>query len=144
MRFACRCVAGGPRRRACRARLRRRPPQRLSSPAPSFSPLFRAQIIAAKEAGSAAPVKNIEGNTFLYTRHKDMFFVAVTRGNSNAELIFAFLYGASACRRCLLPRLLRLILPVAARARARCAFATSLLRSRLSMRSHGGHFQGLL
>ena len=56
------------------------------------------QVIAAKEAGSAAPVKNIEGNTFLYTRHKDMFFVAVTRSNANAELIFAFLYGAHGAR----------------------------------------------
>jgi len=43
-----------------------------------------SQVIAAKEAGSAAPVRNIEGNTFLYTRHKDMFFVAVTRTNANA------------------------------------------------------------
>lgn len=42
------------------------------------------QVIAAKEAGSAAPVRNIEGNTFLYIRHKDMFFVAVTRTNANA------------------------------------------------------------
>lgn len=43
-----------------------------------------AQVIAAKEAGSAAPVRSIEGNSFLYIRHKDMFFVAVTRGNANA------------------------------------------------------------
>jgi len=45
---------------------------------------FRLQVIAAKEAGTAPPVKNIEGNTFLYIRHKDMFFVAVTRTNANA------------------------------------------------------------
>lgn len=51
------------------------------------------QVIAAKEAGSAAPVRNIEGNTFLYTRHKDMFFVGVTRTNANAAMVFAFLYA---------------------------------------------------
>ena len=46
--------------------------------------VFLLQVIAAKEAGSAAPVKNIDGNTFLYIRHKDMFFVAVSRTNANA------------------------------------------------------------
>ena len=50
----------------------------------SSSKCARAQVIAAKEAGSAAPVKNIDGNTFLYIRHKDMFFVAVSRTNANA------------------------------------------------------------
>jgi len=44
---------------------------------------FRLSVIAAKEAGSAAPVRNIDGSTFMYIRHKDMFFVTVTRGNSN-------------------------------------------------------------
>jgi hypothetical protein len=42
------------------------------------------QVIAAKEVGSTAPVRSIEGSTFLYIRHKDMFFVAVTRQNANA------------------------------------------------------------
>ena len=50
-------------------------------------------MIAAKEAGSAAPVRNIEGNSFMYIRHKDMFFVAVSRSNANAALVFAFLYA---------------------------------------------------
>lgn len=50
------------------------------------------QVIAAKEAGSAAPVKLIDGNTFMYIRHRDMYFVAVSRSNSNA--------GANVCRCC--------------------------------------------
>lgn len=54
---------------------------------------FRMQVIAAKEAGSTAPVRNIEGNTFMYIRHKDMYFVAVSRTNPNAAAVFAFLYG---------------------------------------------------
>ncbi len=44
---------------------------------------FRLSVIAAKEAGTE-PVRLIDGNTFMYIRHKDMFFVAVTRTNSNA------------------------------------------------------------
>jgi hypothetical protein len=43
-----------------------------------------AQVIAAKEAGSAAPVRNFDGNTFQYIRHKDMYFVAVSRTNANS------------------------------------------------------------
>ncbi len=54
---------------------------------------FRLQVIAAKEAGASAPVRSIDGNTFLYVRHKDMFFVAVTRSNSNAAMVFSFLYA---------------------------------------------------
>lgn len=50
-------------------------------------------MIAAKEAGSAAPVRSIEGNTFMYIRHRDMYIVAVSRANANAALIFAFLYA---------------------------------------------------
>ena len=66
---------------------------------------FRLSVIAAKEAGSAAPVRLIDGNTFLYIRHKDMFFVGVTRANTNAGafaglilllLPAAFLRSASA------------------------------------------------
>lgn len=44
---------------------------------------FRLSVIASKETGSE-PVRLIDGNTFMYIRHKDMFFVAVTRTNSNA------------------------------------------------------------
>ena len=50
-------------------------------------------MIAAKEAGAAAPVRLIDGNTFAYIRHRDMFFVGVTRANSNAAMIFHFLYA---------------------------------------------------
>ena len=49
------------------------------------------QVIAAKETETFAPVRNIEGSTFLYIRHNDMFFVAVCKNNANAACIFAFL-----------------------------------------------------
>jgi AP-2 complex subunit mu-1 len=38
-------------------------------------------------------VRSIEGSTFLYIRHKDMYFVAVTRQNVNAASAFHFLYA---------------------------------------------------
>jgi hypothetical protein len=42
------------------------------------------QVIKAKESGSQPPVVNIDGSSFFYTRHKDIFLVAVTRLNANA------------------------------------------------------------
>ena len=44
---------------------------------------FRLQVIAAKEAGQQPPIKYIDKCTFLYTRHEDIYFVAVTKGNVN-------------------------------------------------------------
>jgi len=37
-------------------------------------------------------VKIIEGASFLYTRHSNLYFVAVTRSNVNPALIFEFLF----------------------------------------------------
>lgn len=54
---------------------------------------FRTQVIASKETGNSAPVRTIEGNTFLFTRMKDLFLVAVTRSNVNAGLVFQFLFS---------------------------------------------------
>jgi AP-2 complex subunit mu-1 len=54
---------------------------------------FRVQVITNKNTGSSAPVRSIEGNTFLYTRHKDIFLVAVTRSNANSIMVFRFLYA---------------------------------------------------
>lgn len=52
---------------------------------------FRMKVIAAKETGSDPPVKRIDKTHFLYIRHRNMFFVAVTTANANAALIFQFL-----------------------------------------------------
>ena len=53
---------------------------------------FRMQVIAAKETGSQAPVKRIENCSFLYTRHLNMYFVALTRSNVNPALVFEYLF----------------------------------------------------
>lgn len=34
----------------------------------------------------------LDGNTFLYTRHLNLYLVAVTRGNVNPAMVFEFLY----------------------------------------------------
>lgn len=34
----------------------------------------------------------LDGNSFLYTRHLNIYFVAVTRGNVNPAMVFEFLY----------------------------------------------------
>jgi len=53
---------------------------------------FRLQVVATKNTGTEAPVARIENNSFLYTRHLNMFFVAVTRSNVNPALVFEYLY----------------------------------------------------
>ncbi|RLN48012.1 hypothetical protein BBJ28_00000405 [Nothophytophthora sp. Chile5] len=53
---------------------------------------FRMQVIAAKETGTLPPVKIIDGCSFLYTRHENLYLVAVSRANINAALVFQFLY----------------------------------------------------
>mmetsp|Transcript_25898 Transcript_25898/g.46918 ORF Transcript_25898/g.46918 Transcript_25898/m.46918 type:complete len:427 (-) Transcript_25898:398-1678(-) len=53
---------------------------------------FRLQVIAAKETGTQAPVKRIENCSFLYTRHLNMYFVALTRSNVNPALVFEYLF----------------------------------------------------
>jgi len=53
---------------------------------------FRLQVIAAKEAGSQPPVKLIDNCSFLYTRHRKLYFVALTRSNVNPALVFEYLF----------------------------------------------------
>ncbi|RHY05737.1 hypothetical protein DYB36_005945 [Aphanomyces astaci] len=56
---------------------------------------FRLQVIAAKETGSLPPIKSIDGCSFLYTRHENLYLVAVSRANINTghtvALVFQFL-----------------------------------------------------
>lgn len=53
---------------------------------------FRMEVIAAKEAGTKPPIQSIDGSTFLYTRHLNMYMVAVTRANVNPALAFEYLF----------------------------------------------------
>ena len=44
---------------------------------------FRLQVIAAKETGTQPPVKLIDGASFCYIRHSNLYLVAVTKVNVN-------------------------------------------------------------
>ena len=77
---------------------------------------FRLKIVAAKEtgelllyllqlqlqlqliltptphlSGTTPPAANVENSSFLYTRHLNLYFVAVTRSNVNPALVFEYL-----------------------------------------------------
>ena len=55
-----------------------------SSHANGWHRKFERQVIKAKESGTQPPVVNIDGSSFFYCRHKNIFLVAVTRLNANA------------------------------------------------------------
>lgn len=42
--------------------------------------------------GTAPPVTIIEGSSFLYIRHKNLYLVSVTRSNPNPALILEYLF----------------------------------------------------
>src|SRR4051812_20908462 len=52
---------------------------------------FRQQIIASKRTN--LPIVNIDGASFMYTRHNDVYIVAVTRLNANPMAAFQFMFS---------------------------------------------------
>mmetsp|Transcript_14739 Transcript_14739/g.22223 ORF Transcript_14739/g.22223 Transcript_14739/m.22223 type:complete len:434 (+) Transcript_14739:120-1421(+) len=52
---------------------------------------FRNKIIISKATGQNAPVINMDGVTFMYIRHSNIYLVAATRGNPNAAMILEYL-----------------------------------------------------
>uniref|UniRef100_A0A7S0STP4 MHD domain-containing protein n=1 Tax=Chromulina nebulosa TaxID=96789 RepID=A0A7S0STP4_9STRA len=52
---------------------------------------FRNKIIASKSTGQNPPVVLIEGTSFMYIKHTNIFLVAATRSNPNVTLIFEYL-----------------------------------------------------
>ena len=53
---------------------------------------FRKEVIARKEAGGRAPILLVDGVSYLYTRHANLYLVAATKSNASAALTFQFLY----------------------------------------------------
>lgn len=53
---------------------------------------FRQKIIASKATGQNPPVLQIEGTSFVYIRHRNLYLVGATRGNPNVALIFEYLF----------------------------------------------------
>jgi AP-2 complex subunit mu-1 len=58
----------------------------------STAEAFGLKVVAAKETGSDPPLKQIDGASFMYTRHQNLYFVAVTRANVNPAMVFEFLF----------------------------------------------------
>ncbi|CAK9083494.1 AP-2 complex subunit mu (Clathrin assembly protein complex 2 mu medium chain) (Clathrin coat assembly protein AP50) (Clathrin coat-associated protein AP50) (Clathrin-adaptor medium chain Apm2) (Mu2-adaptin) (Plasma membrane adaptor AP-2 50 kDa protein) [Durusdinium trenchii] len=58
----------------------------------SAAEAFRMQVVAKKETGTLAPVRLVDGTTFLHTRCNDMFFTALTKSNVNTALVFEYLF----------------------------------------------------
>ena len=54
---------------------------------------FGTKVIASKETGTAPPVKIVDGASFLYCRHDNLYFVAVTRSNVNPAVVFEYLFN---------------------------------------------------
>jgi len=53
---------------------------------------FRNKIIAMKATGQNPPVIQLEGSSFMYIRHRNLFLVGATRSNPNSALIFEYLF----------------------------------------------------
>lgn len=51
-----------------------------------------SQIIASKATGQNPPILQLEGTSFVFIRHKNLFLVAATKGNPNVALIFEYLF----------------------------------------------------
>eukprot|EP01035_Chromulina_nebulosa_P033386 gene33386-44705_t len=54
--------------------------------------LFRSKVIRGKLTGQSPPVALVDGTSFLYIRHKNMFLCGATRRNPNPALILEFLF----------------------------------------------------
>jgi AP-2 complex subunit mu-1 len=48
-------------------------------------------VIGTKSTGSNPPVVNMDGVSFAYIRHRNLFLVGATRGNPNTAIIFEYL-----------------------------------------------------
>ena len=58
--------------------------------------VFKTSILQNVTEGKVvinnSPIRFVNGETYLYIRHKDMYLVAVTKKNSNAVMILQYLY----------------------------------------------------
>ena len=52
---------------------------------------FAEKVIRRKNTASAPPVLYINGFSFAYMKHKDMYFVGIAKANANVAMLFQFL-----------------------------------------------------
>mmetsp|Transcript_15329 Transcript_15329/g.16072 ORF Transcript_15329/g.16072 Transcript_15329/m.16072 type:complete len:434 (+) Transcript_15329:28-1329(+) len=53
---------------------------------------FRTKIIMGKATGNTAPIIHMEGTTFIFVKHTNLYLVAATRTNPNVALILEYLF----------------------------------------------------
>lgn len=53
---------------------------------------FRTKIIMGKATGNTAPIVHMEGTTFAFVKHTNLYLVAATRGNPNVAMTFEYLF----------------------------------------------------
>eukprot|EP00043_Microstomoeca_roanoka_P014692 m.146198 g.146198 ORF g.146198 m.146198 type:complete len:424 (-) comp16077_c3_seq1:127-1398(-) len=53
---------------------------------------FLPLVIEAEEEGTATPIVQADEVTFMYIKHENLYFVATSKKNANAALVFVFLH----------------------------------------------------
>ena len=57
---------------------------------------FTEKVIRRKNTAGLPPVQYINGFSFAYMRHRDMYFVGISKGNANVAMLFQFLKNLAA------------------------------------------------
>lgn len=57
---------------------------------PRLADVFRIQVISNAQVRS--PILTLGSTTFSHVKHENIYLVAVTKSNTNAALVFEFLY----------------------------------------------------
>lgn len=53
--------------------------------------LFGSRVFGSKDTGSSPPIRVVDHASFMFIRHENLYFVAVTRSNTNPALAIEFL-----------------------------------------------------
>ena len=57
---------------------------------------FAEKMIRQKNTANRPPVQYINGYSFAHMKHRDMYFVGITKGNANIAMLFQFLKNLAA------------------------------------------------
>lgn len=58
---------------------------------PDVADVFADKIIRQKNTANEPPVKYINGHSFVYMKHRDMYLVGISQGNANVAMLLQFL-----------------------------------------------------
>jgi len=57
---------------------------------------FADKVIRQKNTANLPPIQYINGYSFAYMKHRDMYFVGISKGNANVAMLFQFLKNLAA------------------------------------------------